>query len=284
MPQLRRVIPIAPARRYSAAYHHPGRHLLRNTTGRVGNPQARHNSRAYQARELPITADSVRALRVPPARRRYERVVDSLLDLIEARGLGPGDAMPTERELADLFGVSRNVLRQAFSVLEERGLLSTLQGSGRYLREAKEDRDHLGRAQLEIASIADVLEARTLLEVQIAELACQRRTNEEAQNLGILSRRLTSWEDNVAFHCAIAACTHNFMLERMVRQQVDLARELRQRDYYGDSDQLERMRLEHQTIASAITARDAVAAKDLVRHHLTYTSGLLLDHGHTAKS
>ena len=77
----------------------------------------------------------------------------------------------------------------------------------------------------------------------LAELACQRRTNEEAQNLSILSRRLTSWEDNVAFHGAIAACTHNFMLERMVREQVDLAKELRQRDYYGDSDQLERMRL-----------------------------------------
>jgi DNA-binding FadR family transcriptional regulator len=44
------------------------------------------------------------------------------------------------------------------------------------------------------------------------------------------------------------------------------------------------MRLEHQTIATAITARDAVAAKDLVRHHLTRTSGLLLDHRHTTES
>jgi GntR family transcriptional regulator, transcriptional repressor for pyruvate dehydrogenase complex len=92
------------------------------------------------------------------------------------------------------------------------------------------------------------------------------------------------WEDNVAFHVAIAACTHNFMLERMVREQVDLAKELRQRDYYGDSDQLQRMRLEHQSIATAITARDAAAAKDLVRHNLTRTSGLLLDHQHAAQS
>jgi GntR family transcriptional regulator, transcriptional repressor for pyruvate dehydrogenase complex len=167
------------------------------------------------------------ALRVPPERRRYERVVDSLLELIEARGLGPGDAMPTERELADLFGVSRNVLRQAFGILEERGLLRTLRGSGRYLRDVNSDKEQqVGRARVEIASIADVLEARTLLEVQIAELACQRRTTDEAQNLAVLSRRLNAWEDNVAFHCAVAACTHNFMLERMVRQQVDLASEL----------------------------------------------------------
>jgi GntR family transcriptional regulator, transcriptional repressor for pyruvate dehydrogenase complex len=216
------------------------------------------------------------ALRVPPERRRYERVVDSLLELIEARGLGPGDAMPTERELADLFGVSRNVLRQAFGILEERGLLRTLRGSGRYLRDVNSDKEQqVGRARVEIASIADVLEARTLLEVQIAELACQRRTTDEAQNLAVLSRRLNAWEDNVAFHCAVAACTHNFMLERMVRQQVDLASELHQREYYNDADQLERMRLEHQAIAAAITARDAAAANELVRRHLNRTSALL---------
>ena len=217
------------------------------------------------------------ALRVPPERRRYERVVDSLLELIEARGLGPGDAMPTERELADLFGVSRNVLREAFGILEERGLLRTLRGSGRYLRDVNSDKEQqVGRARVEIASIADVLEARTLLEVQIVELACQRRTTDEAQNLAVLGRRLNAWEDNVAFHCAVAACTHNFMLERMVRQQVDLASELHQRDYYNDPDQLERMRLEHQAISAAITARDAAAAKELVRRHLNRTSALLI--------
>lgn len=216
------------------------------------------------------------ALRVPPERRRYELVVDSLLELIEARGLGPGDAMPTERELADLFGVSRNVLRQAFGVLEERGLLDTLRGSGRYLRGSTDTQiSHTTRTKVEIASIADVLEARTLLEVQIAELACERRTNEEAQNLRVLSGRLTAWEDNVAFHCAIAACTHNFMLERLVRQQVDLSRELHQRDYYDDPAKLDRMRLEHQSIANAILARDTRTAKELVREHLGHTSSLL---------
>ena len=125
------------------------------------------------------------ALRVPPERRRYERVVDSLLELIEARGLGPGDAMPTERELADLFGVSRNVLRQAFGILEERGLLRTIRGSGRYLRDAPDDEPSkpLTRASVEIASLADLFEARALIEVQVAGLACERRTAEQAETL-----------------------------------------------------------------------------------------------------
>ena len=65
------------------------------------------------------------------------------------------------------------------------------------------------------------------------------------------------------------------MLERMVQEQLDLARELHQRDHYNDPDQLERMRLEHQAISAATTARDAAAAKELVRRHLTRTSALL---------
>src|SRR6185369_3475209 len=191
------------------------------------------------------------------------------LELVEVRGLRPGEALPTERELAEVFGVSRNVVRQAFSVLEERGLLSTVRGSGRYLRDAAApDGVGLGtRARVEIASIADILEARTLLEVQVAALACERRTPEQAHALAVLASRLTEWEDNVEFHCAIAACTHNFVLERMVRQQVELARELHQRAHYRDPDELEHMRSEHQAIAQAIAARDADAVKDLVHQH-----------------
>jgi GntR family transcriptional repressor for pyruvate dehydrogenase complex len=217
-----------------------------------------------------VTSEATSSLLlVQPERRRYEAVVDSLLNLVEARHLGPGDALPTERELSQLFGVSRNVLRQAFSVLEERGLLRTLRGSGRYLRNAADAGTGEGiRARVEVASIADLLEARTMLETEIAALACQRRTAEQAQSLVVLAGQLTDWEDNVAFHCAVAACTHNFVLERMVRQQLELASELNQREHYKDPDQLEAMRIEHQGIATAVAARDSASATDLVRRHL----------------
>lgn len=220
--------------------------------------------------------DTMSELRIPTERRRYETVVDSLLELIEDRGLGPGDAMPTERELAEVFGVSRSVLRQAFGILEDRGLINTLRGSGRYLRDAVESDSVLGaRQRVEVASIADVLEARTLLESQIARLACDRRTAEEAQRLTRLAGRLESWEDNVEFHKALAACTHNFMLQRMVREQIELSDELHQRDHYSDPDQLQRMRGEHLAIATAVSARDADAAEELVRGHLRGTNRLL---------
>lgn len=226
-----------------------------------------------------MSGDQRSALLVPHARRRYEAVVDRILELVESRGIKPNEALPTERELAEVFGVSRNVLRQAFGVLEERGLLRSVRGSGRYLREgAGRNGGALGaRASVELASIADLLEARALLEVQVAVLACERRTAAQAESLQVLAGRLSSWEDNLAFHCAVAAATQNFVLERLVRQQAELAGELHQREYYSDPADLERMRSEHQAIARAIAARDSEAAQALQRHHLSRTRHLILE-------
>lgn len=221
--------------------------------------------------EDPQAQDAATVLGAQP--RLYEAVVDRLLDLVEARRLAPGQALPTERELASELSVSRNVLRQAFGVLEERGLIATRRGAGRYLRQAAPGlAASTGRAaSLQVASIADVLEARMLLEEQVVALACQRRTAEEARELMQLADRLTSWEDNLAFHAAIAAAAHNFMLQRLVREQAELLGELRQREHYADQDELERMRREHGEIATAVAARDDSRAQRLVRGHLERT-------------
>lgn len=217
---------------------------------------------------------------IPSERRRYEAVVDSLLELIESRGLKPGDAMPTERDLADGYGVSRSVLRQAFGVLEDRGLITTRRGSGRYLREAAGGQQGDGaRSRMEIASIADVLEARILLESRIAALACDRRTSDEARRLDDAADELNGWADNVRFHAMLASCTHNFMLEKMVRDQMEFSHELHQREHYKDPDQIERMRNEHRAIAAAVIARDAETAERLVGDHLKGTSRLLYQAG-----
>lgn len=221
---------------------------------------------------------------VPRPKRRYEALVDSILELVELRGLKSGEALPTERELSEEFGVSRNVLRQAFGILEERGLLRTVQGSGRYLREGALD-DPLRRSSresVELASIADVLEARALIEVQVAGLACERRTIAQARALTSYANTLTSWEDNLAFHCAVAEATQNFVLERLVRQQAELAGELHQREHYQDPQQLELMLAEHVAIAAAISSRDRARAERLMRAHLQSTRDLVLDTSITA--
>jgi len=216
---------------------------------------------------------------IAPSKRRYETVVDRILDVVESQEILPGQALPTERELAETFGVSRNVVRQAFGVLEERGIIRTRQGSGRFLRTA--GISHGGtvvspsKASLEVASIVDVLEARILIEVEVIALACERRSNEQATELLASANQLSGWEDNLEFHAAMAAATQNFALESLVRQQATLAGELHQRERYDDPDALERMRAEHRALAAAIMARDVATARTLAYEHLNHARDLL---------
>lgn len=200
-------------------------------------------------------------------------IADRLLEVVARGDLRPGDPLPTERRLAADLGVSRNLVRQGFSVLEERGIVVSRRGAGRYVRQVSGSLDSQSQSKppLEVSSIADILEARMLLEDQVAVLACQRRTRKEASKLCEDANRLESWEDNVDFHASLAAATHNFMLERLVREQADLLGELHPRSRYKSPRELRRMRIEHGEIAAAVAARDEAAARSLMHDHLERT-------------
>lgn len=207
--------------------------------------------------------------------RLYQSVVGYILERIAAERLQPGHPLPTERELVADLGVSRNVLREAFRVLEERGLIVTRQGSGRYVRKLPtqgKTRHSSDLDQLERASIADTLEARLLLEDAVIVLACQRRTTRDAQHIFRMAERFETWKDNIDFHVAIARSTHNFMLERLVRELLVVLDELHQRDHYSSAYAAEFLLGEHADMAAAILERDIELARELLRKHLLHTT------------
>lgn len=224
-----------------------------------------------------VTGDSSRA----PRRRLHETVVDAVLAYVARENLQPGHALPTERELAREMKISRNVLRQGFSVLEERGLIVTRQGAGRFLRDVPLDPMIAppSKARLEVASIADVLEARIMIEGEVVALACQRRTRAEAAELNRMAHQLGEWSQNVEFHTAVAAATHNFMLERLVREQAQVLGDLRQRDYYRSPESQQVALDEHIVIAAAITSRDEEQARRVMQRHLRATHQAIFGDG-----
>ncbi|MGH2557596.1 MAG: FadR/GntR family transcriptional regulator, partial [Thermomicrobiales bacterium] len=65
--------------------------------------------------------------------RSYEQVVEQIHDEIRSGALTAGQRLPTERELAESFGVSRGVVREALKVLASMGLVEARQGSGNYI-------------------------------------------------------------------------------------------------------------------------------------------------------
>ena len=70
----------------------------------------------------------------------YMQIVDTLIERIEQGDAGPGDRMATERALAQSFGVNRRTVRQALDVLERRGLVERVQGSGTFVSQPRLER------------------------------------------------------------------------------------------------------------------------------------------------
>src|SRR3546814_8840143 len=90
-----------------------------------------------------------------------------------------GSRFPTEKEITETFGVSRTVVREAYSRLAARGLLVSRRGSGAYVPDGAQYRAFQVTAE-EIGEIDDVLrllEMRMGFEVEMADLAARRRTD-----------------------------------------------------------------------------------------------------------
>ena len=207
--------------------------------------------------------------------RRYEAVVRQILRLIGQGEIALGDQLPAERDLAERFGVSRNVLREAFRVLEVRGIVRSQAGGGRYVRSDNVAATLAAEGvilRLEQAVIGDILESRELLEVQVARLAAERAGEDRLRELAdACAGSGATWADNVRFHTAVAACTGNFMLERLVRLQLDLLSDVHQRDHYRGPGVADELLAEHRAIADAIAEHDPDAAELAVRRHFAHT-------------
>jgi GntR family transcriptional repressor for pyruvate dehydrogenase complex len=111
--------------------------------------------------------------------RIYEEVVAQLHQLIEEGKLKAGDRLPSERELAETFRVSRGSVREAIKALEREGLVVARPGSGTFISAVDVERLVAPLASLLLRSkdaLIDLFEMRRLVEPGIAALAAERAT------------------------------------------------------------------------------------------------------------
>lgn len=205
-----------------------------------------------------------------------ERVAHRLERYIVERDLKPGDRLPSGRELTELYGVSRTVIRDAVAILERRGLVETRPGSGIYVRDGGSDAvaDVLGQMLRRNAiSLPELMETRWLLEVYNAGRAAARatavdRTRMQAaiSEMGRATSPLRFVEADVAFHEALAAAAGNRVLAAFLRS----LRSLLLRGMLigtGVAGAREAAVADHAAILAAIQAGDASAARaDMERH------------------
>ena len=209
--------------------------------------------------------------------RIYEAVVEQLGQLVREGKLKPGDRLPTERELAAQFRVSRASLREALRGLELRGLVASRQGSGTFI--AGVDPEELLRAFNGLTdqeqSLREIFEVRFLLEPPIAALAAQRAT---PYDLGRLEAALRQQEErvlrdqsgaeaDVAFHSALAEATHNQALLQLGAALVGVLAP--SRDTRLQTPRRSQISLRsHQGILEAVKAGDAEAARRGMEAHI----------------
>src|SRR5689334_10676013 len=100
------------------------------------------------------------------------RVRDYIIGSIKSGAYRANGKLPTERALAEQLGVPRSAVRDALAVLESGGAVTRIIGSGTYVRE-QEPQSAPAPAEVAppAASPAEIMEARLLLEPQLAQLA-----------------------------------------------------------------------------------------------------------------
>lgn len=214
------------------------------------------------------------ALRPVERYRLYEQLVRRLLAHIEEAGLQPGEQMPSERELAQRLGVSRNSVRQALVALEVQGIVGVRHGGGTFLL-TPTPQDTVTTLRKRRQRLPDVLEAREALEVKIAELAAGRRTDADltamATALESMSADIASGghgvDGDARFHAAVAVAAHNAVLVELMQHLSDVIAETRI-ESLSQPGRPRRSLQGHQRIAEAIAAKDARKAASAMRSHV----------------
>ncbi|MGW2346897.1 FadR/GntR family transcriptional regulator [Streptomyces sp. NPDC001661] len=137
-----------------------------------------------------------------------------------AEGVWPvGTRLPGETTLAKELGVGRSTVREALRALTGQGMLRPKQGAGVFVTALRPVEDWPTR--LRRAAVADVYEVRTLLEIQAARLAAERRTDEDvtAMRAALEARRAAAGgpgdvfvDADIALHATVVAAAHNPVL------------------------------------------------------------------------
>lgn len=189
----------------------------RDSTVRCGSrlrPRRSARTRRERLRLRPITSS-----------RAFEEIAAQIRRELAARRLKVGDRLPPERELAELFGVSRNTLREALRSLENAGLLRLQKGAwgGAFVRESTGDAIIAGlRDMFHLGAIAPehLTEARVMIESLAVRVACERATDEDiaALNANLAAATKASREKadffdqaeiHLDFHRILARATKN---------------------------------------------------------------------------
>jgi len=211
------------------------------------------------------TASTAKIVRLGAAKAAGEGVIDALRQRIVDHDLPPGTRL-REQDLASEFGVSRSRIRDAFNILEERGLIERIPNRGALV------------AKLDPAKADELFEVREVLEAQMVRLATEKAPPESWDDLvelfgdsmgGTLAKNdLDAYEDAVhLFRRRCIAAAENEVLSNLLDSLYDRTQVLIRRLVLVPGRAQEGMR-QHQEILAAMRAGKAEKAEKLKRQNI----------------
>ena len=213
----------------------------------------------------------------------YIQVAEQMREAIYAGKLAPGTTVPTERELADEFEVSRSSVREALRVVEAQGLIRAGGSTGRVVTSITEGTpiySNLMQAlRLQQASLKALIELRSILESGAMVLAAKSAPEpfldeaealiEEMEAAGVSPEEYDAI--NSKFHLTLVSACGNDAIISVLRLSREVLKGHLPADLAEDPDPdntLARMNQEHREIVDALRKGDGQKAADLVVLHV----------------
>lgn len=208
-----------------------------------------------------------------------KQATDTLRRFILIEDLPAGAQLPSERELSDILSVSRNIVREALSVLVAEGLIVKKAGRGIFVTDF--DRsvvapqvavtvDYDGRNLKELA------EARAAVELGAVDLMARRIRDEQIQQLEAINQSMannmrknrSTVREDIEFHNVLLQSTHNAVLTELLPLFIEYFRIMVLHRPDSILRNPERVVVEHQQIIDALRSRDPVAVRQALVDHL----------------
>ncbi len=220
------------------------------------------------------------------SKRLYEQVAEALAARIAAGEPKVGERLPSERDLAQTFGVSRPTVREAVIALELDGLVEVKMGSGVYVRAKHPFGGKPGETDI---GPFELLEARRAIEGEACAMAALRMTPETIARLRALveemanenARDVVMSEDaDRRFHIVIVEATQNSAMIQVVHNLWDARNRSPQHQFLSQKGRAAGVKPrihEHSAIVDALSMRDPAAARRAMRDHLTRVIESLLE-------
>ena len=210
--------------------------------------------------------------------RIHEEVVSQIHELIRDGKFKAGDQLPSERELAETFQVSRTSVREAIRALETQGLIISRTGMGNFIADLPIESLVAPLAKLlieEKTALADIFELRKLIEPPIAALAAERATERDIERMKkildkqseAVSRGETGVKADAELHFAIGQATQNQALEKLVSGLMEITGHSRE-ESLQTPDRRQASIERHRKIVSAINRHDRTSARKAMLLHV----------------